>query len=167
MGATMLVLGIDPGSNTTGYGLVDRARGRYTLVQAGVVRTDPKAPIPDRLRRIYEGLSEVIQREQPQVAAIEAIFRHKSSESALRLGQARGVALLACAVAGLEVHEYNNMTVKKTVSGDGRADKEQLARVVRMLLGSGENLPADATDALAIAMTHLAHARHIETLGAR
>lgn len=165
----MLVLGIDPGSNTTGYGLVDRVRGRYALVGAGVVRTDAKAPVPQRLRTIYEGLSAVLERDRPAVVAIESIFHHKSSESALRLGQARGVALLACAVAGLEVFEYNAMTIKKSVSGDGRADKDQLARVVRMLLGPGvaEGLPADATDALAIAMTHLAHARHIDAVGAR
>lgn len=157
----MLVLGIDPGSRVTGYGLVHRQRGRYRLTTAGVVRTKTSEEVPQRLASIYAGLQEVILVHKPQVMAIEAIFRHKSSESALKLGQARGVALLAAAQADLPVYEYNPMTVKKSVAGSGRADKNQLARVVEMLLGQTIDLPHDATDAIAIAITHLAHApRH-------
>lgn len=154
----MLVLGIDPGSQRTGYGLVDRERGRYLLRVAGVVRTDADAPVPERLLTIYEGLSALIAEHQPDVVAIEAIFRHKSSESALRLGQARGVALLAAAKAGLQIYEYNAMTVKKTVTGSGKADKDMVSRMVGMLLGSAVKLSADAADAVAIGMTHHAHA---------
>ena len=161
----MLVLGIDPGSRVTGYGLVNQHRGRYLYVDAGVIRTRPKAPVPDRLATIYEGMCRVIQEREPEAVAIEAIFRHKSSESALRLGQARGVLLLAAARAGLPIYEYNAQTVKKSVTGTGRADKTQVARVVGMLLGRDLALAADATDALAIGITHLAHARHHVAVG--
>jgi len=156
----MLVLGIDPGSQATGYALVDRVRGRYRLITAGVLKTSTKQEIPHRLRTIAEGLRQVLELHRPQVVAIEAIFRHKSSESALRLGQARGVALLVAAEANLPVFEYNAMTVKKSTTGAGRADKAQIERAVRMLTGSTEKLPADAWDAAAIGITHLAHARH-------
>jgi len=158
---TQLVLGIDPGSTATGWGLVYRERGRYHAVGHGVVRSNARTPIPERLAAIHGGLCDVIAAHTPAVVAIEAIFRHKSSESALRLGQARGVALLAAAQAGLEVHDYNAMTVKKTVSGYGRADKRQMARVVGMLLGTSDPIPSDAADALAIAMTHIAFARTV------
>lgn len=160
----MLVLGIDPGSQRTGYGLVDRERGRYVLRAAGVVKTDTEDPIPERLNAIYEGLSAVIAAHKPEVVAIEAIFRHKSSESALRLGQARGVALLAAARAGLQVFEYNASTVKKSVTGSGKADKDMVGRMVGMLLGANIPLSADAADAVAIAMTHLAHAHQHRSL---
>lgn len=154
----MLVFGIDPGSQRTGYGLVDRERGRYLLRAAGTIRTDTDAPIAERLGTIYDGLCALLAEHKPEVVAIEAIFRHKSSESALRLGQARGVALLAAAKAGLQIYEYNAMTVKKTVTGSGRADKDMVTRMVGMLLGAAAPLQADAADAVAIAMTHHAHA---------
>jgi crossover junction endodeoxyribonuclease RuvC len=156
----VLVLGIDPGSTVTGYGLVERIRGRYHLRTAGVVKTKSKDPIPLRLRQIYEGLCTVLELHQPQVVSIEAIFRHKSSESALRLGQARGVALLAASQINVPIFEYNAMTVKKTVTGNGRADKTQVSRAVTMLTGQKPDLPHDAFDAIAIAITHLAHSRH-------
>lgn len=156
----MLVLGIDPGSTVTGYALVDRKRGRYQLLTAGVVKTTSKQEMPLRLREIHEGLVAVLTIHRPAVVAIEAIFRHKSSESALRLGQARGVALLAAAQANLPVFEYNAMTVKKSVTGNGRADKQQIKRAVSMLTGQTPELPLDAFDAMAIAITHLAHAPH-------
>ena len=156
----MLVLGIDPGSTVTGYGLVDRVRGRYRLHSIGVVKTRTRDSVPLRLKQIYEGLQAVLQVHKPSVVAIEGIFRHKSSESALRLGQARGVALLAAAEHNLPVFEYNPMTVKKSVTGSGRADKAQIVRAVSMLTGQQPDLPHDAYDAVAIAITHLAHARH-------
>ena len=156
----MLVLGIDPGSTVTGYALVDRRRGRYHLVSAGVVKTHSKQEMGHRLREIHEGLAAVLTVHKPAVVSIEAIFRHKSSESALRLGQARGVALLAAAQANVPVFEYNAMTVKKSVTGNGRADKQQIKRAVSMLTGESPELPLDAYDAIAIAITHLAHAPH-------
>lgn len=155
----MLVLGIDPGSTTTGFGLVTSVRGRYRYVEAGVVRTRADEPMGTRLLRIHDGLVEVLDRLRPDEVAIEQIFHHRSSESALRLGQARGVALLAAARCGHEVAAYNPMVVKQTVGASGRADKEAVARMVSVLLGTTLDLPADATDALAIAITHCAHGR--------
>jgi crossover junction endodeoxyribonuclease RuvC len=162
----MLFLGVDPGSNVTGYGLVTSERGRYHLVDAGVVtarmrsgQTPDDGDTAERLQRLHEGLTAVLARHRPDAAAIEAIFHHKSSESAIRLGQARGVALLALAQAGLSPVGYNPMVVKRTIGAHGRADKEGVAKMVRMLLGADLDLPADATDALAIAMTHAAHLR--------
>lgn len=163
----MRVFGIDPGSNATGYAVVDRRAGRYVLVDAGVVRTRSADPVPQRLATIHAGLAaRLAGAGEVHAVAIEAIFRHRSSESALRLGQARGVALLVAAQAGLEVSEYNAMTVKKSIGGHGRAGKAELQRVVSRLLGLDEDLPADASDAAAIAMTHLGHA-HMAALAAR
>lgn len=153
----MIVLGIDPGSRVTGFALVTKTGGRFRLIEAGVVRSDTKAPIPTRLLQIHQGLSLVIERNNADTAAIEAIFRHKSSESALRLGQARGVALLALAQSNLEVTDYNPMTVKKSIGGTGRAGKKEVTRIVSRLLGLKEDLQSDAADAAAIAMTHLLH----------
>lgn len=162
----MLVLGIDPGCGSTGYGLVDKIRGRYVLVSAGAIQSKASQPMEERLTAIYEGLVAQIQVYKPEVVAIEAIFRHKSSESALKLGQARGVALLAAAQAKVPLFEYNAMTVKKSVTGSGRADKNQIARVVTMLLGKPVEGPHDAVDAVAIAITHHAHAHHHAAIGA-
>lgn len=156
----MLVLGIDPGCTSTGFGLVRRSRGRYILVDSGAIRTRASETMESRLAIIFDGLEAAILRNQPDVVAIEAIFKHKSSASALKLGQARGVALLAAAQAQLQVYDYNAMTVKKTVSGSGRADKTQMSRVVQMLVGQEVDAPHDATDAIAIAITHLSHAAH-------
>jgi crossover junction endodeoxyribonuclease RuvC len=155
----MIVLGIDPGSTATGYGVVASRRGRYTFVDAGCIRTESSWPMGRRLARIHDGLVEAIQAHAPDAVAIEQIFRHRSSESALRRGQARGVALLAAARCGYEATPYNPMTVKKSVGAHGRADKKAVARMVQMLLGVELDVPADATDALAIAITHCGHAR--------
>ena len=164
----MLVFGIDPGSNATGYAAVSRVSGRYSLYDAGVIRTKASDPVATRLLIIHRGLRDVLRIAKPDAVAIEAIFRHRSSESALRLGQARGVALLAAAEAEVPIFEYNPMTVKKTIGGHGRADKEQLARLVNRLLGLTDPLAADASDAAAIAMTHLTtHALTSRLVGVR
>jgi crossover junction endodeoxyribonuclease RuvC len=162
----MLVLGIDPGCGATGFGLVDKVRGRFVLVGAGAIQSKASQPMEQRLAAIYEGLVAQIQVYKPEVVAIESIFRHKSSESALKLGQARGVALLAAAQANVPIFEYNAMTIKKSVTGSGRADKKQMARVVAMLLGKPVEGPHDAVDAVAIAMTHHAHSHHHAAVGA-
>lgn len=157
----MVVFGIDPGSTVTGYGVVATERGRLRLVDAGVIRTTTDEDVPTRLLRIHRGLVEALGRHTVDAVSIESIFRHKSSESALRLGQARGVALLAAVQAGHVPHEYNAATVKKTVGAHGRADKEAVARMVRMLLGPDvPEGPADLTDALALAITHCSFARN-------
>ena len=150
----MLVFGIDPGSSATGYAALRRVSGRYILDAVGVIRTRASDPMPVRLRTIYRGLSEVLAQVEPDCVAIESIFKHRSSESALRLGQARGVALLAAAEHNLEVSAYNPMTVKKTVGGHGRAGKKEMISLVSRLVNSEKPLASDAADATAIAMTH-------------
>jgi crossover junction endodeoxyribonuclease RuvC len=155
----MRVLGIDPGSRRTGWGVVERDRGRYTLVAAGAVVTDPGASMPERLLHIHRSLAGILSLHAPDAIAVEQIFAHKSAASALVLGQARGVALVAAAASGSPVFEYNASTVKRSVGGAGSADKKAVARMVEMLLGEAVNGPADATDAVALAITHHAHAQ--------
>jgi len=155
----MRVFGIDPGCTVTGYGVVQARRGRVTLVDAGCIKTTPSMPMTERLSTIHAGLVAAIERNQPDTLAIEAIFHHKNAKSALILGQARGVALLAAAQCGFEAAEYNPMVVKRSVGAHGGADKKALAKMVCMLLGTEVNGPADITDALAIAITHSAHVR--------
>ena len=155
----MLVLGIDPGSTVTGFGVVEKQRGRVRFVDAGCIRTHADTPIGERLAAIHAGLVQAIDAARPDAVAIEAIFTHKNALSALRLGQARGVALLAAGQRGYSAFEYNPMVVKRSVGAHGKADKKAIARMVRMLLGVEVPGPADVTDALAIAITHCAHAR--------
>lgn len=158
-GTLMRVLGIDPGSTVTGIGVVEKRRGRLFLVDAGFVRTSSKQPLAERLVLIHDGLVKAIAEARPDAVAIESIFKHKSAESALRLGHARGVALLAATQAGFTPAEYNPMTIKRTVGAHGRADKKMVAKMVGMLLGKVPDGPSDVTDALAIAICHHHHAR--------
>jgi crossover junction endodeoxyribonuclease RuvC len=155
----MRILGIDPGANATGWGVIETERGRHRMVAAGVVRTRTTDPFDLRLLQIHAGVTAVIAAHRPVASAIEEIFQYKSAESALRLGMARGVALLALAQAELAPAGYNPMTVKRSVGADGRADKAGVAKMVGLLLGIDDVLASDATDALAIAITHAAHAR--------
>lgn len=155
----MVVFGIDPGSTVTGFGVVERRRGRLFHVHSGCIKTSPREPVEERLRKIHAGLLEALDRSAVDAVAIEAIFHHKSAESAIRLGQARGVALLAAAQRGHAPVPYNAMTVKRSIGAHGRADKQGVARMVGMLLGGIPEGPADITDALAIAITHLNHSR--------
>ncbi|MBW2253039.1 MAG: crossover junction endodeoxyribonuclease RuvC [Deltaproteobacteria bacterium] len=155
----MVVFGIDPGSSVTGFGIIEQRRGRLHYVDSGFIRTSAGLPLADRLVAIHDGLLEALRAHEPDAVAIEAIFRHRSSESALRLGHARGVALLAARQCGYVPFEYNPMTVKKSVGAHGRADKKAVANMVQMLLGTTVKGPADVTDALAIAITHCSHAR--------
>jgi len=157
----MRVLGIDPGSTVTGIGVVERKRGRLHYVDSGFVRTHADMPMTERLVAIHAGLVAAIEAHAPDAVAIEAIFHHKNAQSALRLGQARGVALLAAAQCGYEPFEYNPMVVKQTVGAHGRADKRGVAKMVQMLLGAEASGPYDVTDALAIAITHCSHARSV------
>jgi len=151
----MRVLGIDPGSRRTGWAIVQRAGHRFEVLASGVITTDAEDPMPTRLRAIHEGLREIVHLHRPDAAALEEIFAHKSAASALVLGQARGVAMLA--VANLPLHTYNANTIKKTVTGNGAADKAQVGRMVAVLCGEAARR-ADEADAIAIAVTHHNHA---------
>lgn len=152
-----VVLGLDPGSVISGFGVIRVEGNRLTCIEAGVVRTPAKLAFAQRLLKIHEGLVEVIQRADPDEVAVESVFHAKHAASALKLGQARGVALLAVVQAGLPLSEYPPARVKQAVTGDGRASKEQVKMMVETLLSQRFDLPADATDALAVAICH-AHA---------
>jgi len=150
----MRILGIDPGIRNTGWGVVSLDRGRLAHIANGVIRPDPKAADADRLALIADGLGEAIAAHQPDSAAIEEIFVAKSAASALKLGMARGVAMMRCAGAGLAVSELAARQVKKAVVGTGSADKAQISAMVTRLL-SVTAVNADAADALAIAIAAL------------
>jgi crossover junction endodeoxyribonuclease RuvC len=150
-----LALGIDPGSRITGYGLVASEGSRLTFLAADCIKTNAKAPLAQRLGQVYTGLVEVIRSHTPEVVAVEDIFYAKNVRSAAVLGHVRGVALLAAAISGLEVFEYAPAQTKVAVAGYGRADKAQVALMVKQILGIRGNLQPDASDALAVAICHL------------
>ena len=150
----MRILGIDPGIRNTGWGVVSLDCGRLVHVANGVIKPDPKSPDADRLATIADGLGEVIRDHRPECAAIEEIFVAKSAASVLKLGMARGVAMMQCANAGLAVKELAARQVKKAVVGTGSADKAQISAMVTRLL-SVTAMNADAADALAIAIAAL------------
>ena len=147
------VLGVDPGTQCTGWGLVEMRRRKIVPLASGTIRTG-KRPLPARLKIIHDSLAAVIAEWRPDQFALEAIFMAKHPNAAMKLGHARGAAMLAAANAELEVHEYPPALVKRTVAGRGGADKEQVARMVAVILGLGELPGLDASDALAIAITH-------------
>jgi crossover junction endodeoxyribonuclease RuvC len=149
------VLGIDPGSRITGYGLVEQAGSRLVHVDNGAIFTDSAADFPGRLKQIFDGLSRVIAEFQPDQVAIENIFFSTNAQSALKLGQARGAAIVAAVHAGLPVAEYSALQVKQAVVGRGKAEKGQVQKMLKALLGLPETAQADASDALAVAVCHL------------
>ncbi len=153
----MLVVGIDPGTAITGYGLVRQLGGRQVkLVDYGVIRTSSDRPMAERLRQLYHDLHDVIAEHQPDEAAVEELFFSRNVTTALTVGQARGVAMLAAAEAGLPVHEYKPAEIKQAVVGYGNASKEQVQEMVRVLLGIAEvPRPDDAADAVAVAICHI------------
>jgi len=150
----MKILGIDPGSRATGYGLVLCEGNRLQHIDNGVIRPPEKAELATRLLYIQQELATVIARYAPECAAVEQVFVAHNAQSALKLGQARGVALLAAAQAGLDVSEYTPMQVKSAVVGYGRAAKGQVQQMVRALLNLPEIAQEDASDALAVAICH-------------
>ncbi|MGA7105466.1 MAG: crossover junction endodeoxyribonuclease RuvC [Candidatus Deferrimicrobiaceae bacterium] len=145
------ILGIDPGSRRTGYGILDVRGNNLSPVAWGVIRTDSSGSFPDRLHCIHETLSEVIRLHRPTEAVVEKVFLAKNAASALKLGQARGSAIVTCRVHGMGVHEYSAKEIKLSVTGFGSAPKEQVSEMVCRLLGIREPVPPDASDALAIA----------------
>jgi crossover junction endodeoxyribonuclease RuvC len=151
------VLGIDCGSQVTGYGVIDTDGTRHRLVEAGVIETNADDALPRRLLTIGEKLREIIAEHAPEEAAVEDTFHHVNARSALRLTHVRGVALFVAAEAGLPCGEYAPAAVKRAVVGNGRAEKEQVEWMVRVLLGLAQPVrPLDASDALAVAICHAA-----------
>ncbi len=150
----MIVLGIDPGSRRCGYGVVAREGRRLRVVESGVLEPG-ELPMPERLGRILGELDALLRRTRPAEVSVEAVFSGASARSALVLGQARGVALAVAARAGLPVFEYAPAEVKLAFTGNGRADKDQMLRTARLLLGADPAL-SDEADALALAVCHLA-----------
>ena len=148
-----LILGIDPGSRITGFGIVREGRNGCEYVTSGCIRLG-SGPFPERLKQIFDGLSELIGQYQPQVLSIEQVFMARNPDSALKLGQARGAAIVAAVHAGLEVHEYSARQVKQAVVGTGAADKAQVQHMVTQLLGLSGTPQEDAADALANALCH-------------
>lgn len=152
----MVILGIDPGLNATGFGVIRAEAGRYHVVNAGDIRPSPKQPLPDRLAVIHEGLSRLMKTYQPEVAVLEQIFTHQRFPTAASLmAHARGVACLAAQEEGIPLVQYMPTRIKRALSGRGNATKEQVARMVEYWLGVREPAwSADATDALALAIAH-------------
>ncbi|HZX24590.1 MAG TPA: crossover junction endodeoxyribonuclease RuvC [Woeseiaceae bacterium] len=161
MNAPVRILGIDPGSRLTGYGVVETTGDRIVWVQHGAIRTNGD-DFPSRLAQIYAGIGEVLETWQPQEVAIERVFVHRNADSALKLGHARSAAICATFAHTISLYEYAPRAVKQAVTGLGGADKEQVARMVGMLLGLKGELQADAADALAIAICH-SNSRRLNT----
>lgn len=150
----MRILGIDPGLNHTGWGIIEYYNTSLSYVASGVISADPKADIAIRLKTIDEGLDKVIKLYNPSSTAIEETFVNKSGSSTIKLGMARGVAFIAPAKAGLDVAEYSANHIKKSVVGAGHADKKQIQMMVKVLLPKARFEKADEADALAIAICH-------------
>jgi len=154
MAAVIRILGLDPGLARMGWGAIEMSGTRLTHVAHGVLTSDAKAGLGPRLMILFEALTDIMARLEPQAIAIEQAFVHKDPSAALKLGQARAVALLAAARAGIEIAEYAPNHVKKCVVGVGHAGKEQVQAMVRHLLPTAQVTSADAADALALAIAH-------------
>ncbi len=148
-----IILGIDPGSRVTGYGIINFVQGRSEYVSSGCIRIQGSA-LPEKLKQIFEGVTEIIERWTPQEFAIEEVFMARNADSALKLGQARGAAIVAAVMQGLPVSEYAARKVKQAVVGNGGAEKAQVQHMVQSLLSLPGKPQSDAADALAIALCH-------------
>ncbi len=148
------ILGIDPGSRLTGYGVIDADRGALSFVACGVVKTNTKYPFANRINEIFDGINEVIQLHSPNAAAVEDVFMSSNPRTALKLGQARGAAIVAIMQNGLSMCDYSPRMVKQAVAGYGQADKAQVQHMVKVLLSLKGSPSSDAADALAVAICH-------------
>ena len=153
------ILGIDPGLQHTGWGVIQHSGNQLSYIASGTIHTQSKAPLAKRLQQLHEGLEAVVSQHQLNVAAVEETFVNKNAASSLKLGHARGAIMLSLSLAGLEVHEYSANLVKKSVVGKGHADKNQVAMMVNILLPAATPDTADAADALAVAITHAHHGK--------
>jgi crossover junction endodeoxyribonuclease RuvC len=158
----MRILGLDPGTAIVGYGIVEERAGEVALVTYGALKTAPNdGDTARRLQLIYQGINELLAEFEPDAAAVEQLFFGRNITTAINVGQARGVLLLALANAGIPVAEYSPPKIKEAVSGYGNASKEQVQFMVQNLLGLDEvPKPDDAADGLAVALTHYQHSRH-------
>jgi crossover junction endodeoxyribonuclease RuvC len=154
----MRLLGLDPGLRRTGWGVIEADGNRLGFIAAGTIVVDAAPPLAERLARLFQGLQAVIEAHRPAAAAVEETFLNSNPESTLKLGHARGVALLAPALAGIPVAAYAARLIKKTVVGTGRADKRQVQAMIGVLLPGSRVVGADAADALAAAICHAHHA---------
>jgi crossover junction endodeoxyribonuclease RuvC len=161
MSRPIRILGIDPGLRRTGWGVIDIAGNRLIHIACGSVATDDKADVAARLVAIYAGLARVIEEFHPEEAAVEATFVNKDASATLKLGQARGIALLVPAQAGVLVSEYAPNLVKKTIVGAGHGEKAQIRMMIGVLLPKADPQTEDAADALAIAVTHAHHRQSV------
>ena len=151
----MRILGIDPGLAIVGYGVIDFVRGKFSVVAMGSIETPAGIDTEDRLKMIYDDLNEVIGEYRPSEVAIEELFYHTNQKTVIAVAEARGVILLACRNAGLNIAEYTPLQVKQSVVGYGRAEKKQVMEMTRVMLGMNEKIKLDDTaDALAIAVCH-------------
>jgi len=150
----MLIIGLDPGLGTTGWGIVAKVGSRLSHIANGQIRTDPKQSLAERLVVLDRELADVILAHQPDAGAVEEVFVNTNAQSTLKLGQARGVCLLALARAGMPVAEYSTRLVKKALVGTGAAEKAQVQAMLKVLLPGVKLAGADAADALAVAITH-------------
>lgn len=159
-----LILGIDPGSRKTGYGIISQLHGKASYVTSGVIRMSAELTLPERLHVIFTGVSEIIAQFDPAEMAIEQVFMAKNAGSALKLGQARGAAIVAGVNCGLPVAEYEARKVKQAVVGTGAADKVQVQHMVKALLKLPHAPQEDAADALAVALCHAGTQQHLIAL---
>lgn len=155
--AIIRILGIDPGLRNTGWGVIDVEGARLSFVACGTIKPNDKESLAERLKAIHDGLGAILTSFAPDEAAVEETFVNKDARATLKLGQARGVAMLAPALKGLRVAEYAPNLVKKTIVGSGHADKDQIHMMVKVLLPKSDAKTPDAADALAIAITHAQH----------
>jgi len=153
----MIILGLDPGLGTTGWGVIAAAGNRLSHIANGQIKTDPKMALASRLLQLDLALTDVLLEYKPDGAAVEEVFVNSNPQSTLKLGQARGVVLLGASRTGIEVGEYSARTVKKSVVGVGKADKDQVQAMIKILLPGVKLAGADAADALAVAITHAHH----------
>lgn len=155
--AMTTILGIDPGLQHTGWGIITASGSRLSFVACGTIHTTAKLDMPTRLRELHDGLRQIIDLYKPHEAALEETFVNSNSATSLKLGQARGAIMLCVSLAGLGIAEYSANLVKKSVVGSGHAAKEQIAAMVKMLLPASDAKTADAADALAVAICHANH----------
>lgn len=161
-----IILGIDPGLQHTGWGIISTNGNQISFISCGTVHSTPKSDMAQRLIQLHDGIKQAISLYKPEEAAIEETFVNKNSLSSLKLGQARGAIMLSIAMHGLSVAEYSTNLIKKSLVGTGHADKQQVAMMVKTLLPSSNANGADASDALAVAICH-AHQRTITQLTRR